>query len=383
MTSLNGRSSTVVTTDIGRDFVQLALGLAQHVPDLLHGYWGPPEWCDAITANPPSLENLRDQAVAVATAVQKSNLPKNRQERLLRQTRALLWLIRAQLGEQIMFSEQVRMLLDVQPESVDSSVFETAQEGLAAVLPEGDSLSQRWADWQTSYTSTAEASLPQLRQAVHFIGQKCEVILTQAETIVYRPEALYLPADWSVRVDRLVHLVAQWVMVCEVLTAVAQRYKAGETECAIWLNYGPQQVLAQGLPFAIMSDLNPYDELIPALLHEAGLPAMPVDQLQAIHIAEDALRWVEAAVTLMLHGEGLRPRALRRYVMAHKMVDMETAENRLAQLADPIHAAHIFAPLIGGPLIKAWLAHGQYAVTDLLADPPVPSTMLFEVRFGD
>jgi hypothetical protein len=69
--------------------------------------------------------------------------------------------------------------------------------------------------------------------------------------------------------------------------------------------------------------------------------------------------------------------------MAHKMVDMETAENRLAQLADPIHAAHIFAPLIGGPLIKAWLAHSQHSVADLLADPPVPSTMLFEVRFGD
>jgi hypothetical protein len=383
MTALNGRSSTAVTTDIGCDFVRLALGVAHYVPDLLHGYWGPTEWPEAITADPPSLENLRDQAVAVATAAQKSSLPKNRRERLLRQTRALLWLIRTQLGEQIMFSEQVRMLLDVQPESVDNSVFVTAQDGLTPVLPDGDSLSQRWTDWQASYTITAQAILPQLQHALCALDQACEVILTQTEAIVYRPEAVYLPANWPVRVDRLGHVAAQWGVMCGMVTAVVRRYEAGETECAIWLNYGPQQVLAQGLPFIILSHLNLYDQLIPALLHEAGLPAILGEQLQAIHMAEDTLRWVEANVALLLHGEGLRPRALRRYVMANTLVDRETAETQLTQLADPIYAAHRFAPLIGGPLIKAWLAQSQQSVADLLADPPVPSTMLFEVRFGD
>jgi len=383
MTALNGRSSTAVITDIGCDFVRLALGVAHYVPDLLHGYWGPTEWPEVIAADPPSLENLRDQAVAVATAAQKSSLPKNRRERLLRQTRALLWLIRAQLGEQIMFSEQVRMLLDVQPESVDNSVFATAQEALAAVLPAGDSLSQRWADWQATYTTAAQAILPQLQQALCALDQAGEVILTQAEAIDYRPEALYLPAGWPVRVDRLGHVAVQWGIMCGVVTAVAHRYEAGETECAIWLNYGPQQVLAQGLPFIILSDLNLYDELIPALLHEAGLPAIPGEQLQAIHMAEDTLRWVEANVALMMHSEGLRPRALRRTMMVNKLVDRETAETQLTQLADPIYAAHLFAPLIGGPLIKAWLAQSQQSIADLLADSPVPSTMLFEVRFGD
>jgi len=178
-------------------------------------------------------------------------------------------------------------------------------------------------------------------------------------------------------------VAAQWGVMCGTVMVVARRYEAGETECAIWLNYGPQQVLAQGLPFIILSHLNLYDQLIPALLHEAGLPAIPGEQLRAIHMAEDTLRWVEANVALMLHGEGLRPRALRRYVMANTLVDRETAETQLTQLIDPIYAAHRFASLIGGPLIKAWLAQSQQSVADLLADPPVPSTMLFEVRFGD
>jgi len=383
MISLNGRSRHAITSDIGRDFVWLALGVAQHVPDLLQSYWGPQEWLETIIADPPSLENLRDQGVMVATAVQKNSLPKNRRERLLRQTRTLLWLIRSQLGEQMMFSEQVRMLLDVQPESVNSSVFETAQEGLTTILPHGDSLNQRWVDWQTTYTTTAQDILPLLLQTLYALDQNCKVILTQAKAIGYQPGELYLPADWPIRVDRLGHLVVQWGVMCEVVKAVAQRYRAGETECAVWLNYGSQQVLAQGLPSAILSDLNMYEELIPILLCDAGLPAIHAEQLQAIHKAEDALGWVEANVVLMLHGEGLRPRALRRYMMAHKLVDMKTAINQLSQLIDPIFASHIFAPLIGGPLIKAWLHQSHQSIDDLLADPPVPSSMLFEMRFGD
>jgi hypothetical protein len=207
--------------------------------------------------------------------------------------------------------------------------------------------------------------------------------VTQAKVIAYRTEAVYLPADWPVRIDRLGHLAVQWGVMSGMVAAVAQRYEAGETECAVWLNYGPRQVLAQGLPFAILSDLNLYDEFIPTLLEQAGFPSISGEQLQAIHMAEDALRWVEANVALMLHGEGLRPRALRRTMMTNKLVDLQTAENQLTQLANPIYAAHLFAPLIGGPLIKAWLAQRQQSVIDLLADPPVPSTMLFEVRFGD
>ena len=382
MTALNGRAPTAVTTDIGRDFVWLALGVAQHVPELLHGYWGPPEWVEAAKANPPSLENLRDQAVAVATAVQKSNLPKNRKERLLRETRALLWLVRAQLGETIMFSEQVRLLLDIQPEGVGSEVFEAAHEGLMTVLPEGESLSQRWADWQVAYTTTITNL--DLRGFENLGGlAACEFILTETETIDFRPGKVLIPENYAVRVDRLGHLMMQWGVMCRVVTAVHQRYLSGETECAIWPNYGWQQVLAQGLPLAVLSDLNLYDELIPKLLQQVGLPAISAEQLQSIHIAEDALQWVEANTALMLHGEGLRPRALRRYVMANMLVDKETADSLLNQLADPIHAAHLFAPLIGRPLIKTWLEQSQPPMADLLADPPVPSTMLFAVRFGD
>jgi hypothetical protein len=392
MTALNGRSQTVITTDIGKAFVQLALGVAHHVPDCLHTYWGPDEWLEAITAEPPSLKRLRDQAINVATAVQKSNLPKNRRQRLQFQTRALLWLIRAQLGEQIIFSEQVRLLLDVQPESVDSLVFSTAQEGLATVLPGGGDLSQRWIDWQAMYTMSLEDVMPHIRQVFDYLDRYWPervdfnfnlVVTSKSQMITYGPKTICLPAAMPVRVDRLVHMAAQWGIMCGMVSAAAQRYEAGESESAVWLNYGPQQVLAQGLPLAILSASNPYDELIPGMLQAAGLPTIAARQLQAVHMAEDAMGWVDANVALMLHSEGLRPRILRRYMMEHKLVEKDTAENQLHQLADPVWAAHIFSRLIGGPLIKTWLDKSETTIANLFNDPPVPSTMLFEVRFGD
>ncbi|MDX1524532.1 MAG: hypothetical protein R3264_23075, partial [Anaerolineae bacterium] len=151
--------------EIGPAYVRLALGVAQWQPDLLNAYLGPPAWLADVLADPPDLATLRQHAVAVATATQQSDLPPNRRERLLRQVRALLWLIRAMEQEQIIFSEQVRMLLDVQPESVDEAFIQQAHDTLSAALPGSGPLSERWHDWQTSYTRPATTIWRFLEQA--------------------------------------------------------------------------------------------------------------------------------------------------------------------------------------------------------------------------
>lgn len=390
MTAVYGLSPTADITDVGRAFTRLTLRVAHYVPDSLHGYWGPNEWLEEVAANPPSLEDLRDEAVSVATAVQKSGLPENRREMLQRQTRALLWLIRARMGEQIMFSEQVRLLLDVQPESVDNSVFLNALEGFSTALPPGDNLAQRWVDWQTTHTRPLETIVPQLRHAFACVGHSWSgsngfdvSVSSRHREVLYQPRKLILPARMSVRVDRLLHQAAQWATMWQMISAAARRFEAGETECAIWLNYGPHQVLARGLARVFLPGSELYDEIIPALLEAAGMSAGAARQLESIHLAEDVLDWVDANVVLMLHGEGLRPRVLRRHFIKDKLMESQMAEERLEYLSDPIRAAHVFAPLIGQPLVKAWLESGKGTIASLIDDPPVPSRMLFEIRFDD
>lgn len=385
------------TAEIGPAFVRLALGVAQRIPNLLQTYLGPPEWLDAVLAEPASLEVLRQHAVAVATAAQQSDLPRNRRERILRRVRALLWLIRAAEGEQIIFSEQVRMLLDLQPEGVDEPFFQAAHDALADALPGSEPLAERWADWQATYTLPAAAARPLLASALETLRQRwgagtplgageIDIVETGGDgPPAYRAGELRLPQEATLRADRIFHLAARWGYggAHSVHTAATRRYAAGELESAVLLNLGPDTVLSEGLSRALLPDLDLYATAIPALLRRAGLPAPEPDRLQAIHLAEDALGWGLANAALLLHGEGLRPRAVRRHLLANALLPPDAANSRLEELADPVRAAHVFAPLLGGPLIRAWLDRGDHPVDTLLADPPVPSTLVFDLRFAD
>ena len=391
------REQFPATTDLDAAYIRLTLGVGQYVPGLVNHYLGPSEWQQAVIADPPSLEMLRNHAVSVATAVQQSKLPENRQKRLLRRVRALLWLIRSLNNEQIIFSEQVRMLLDVQPESVDESFFQTAHETLEAVLPGTGSLTERWTDWQATFTipmAKAKHLLPSLLTELGSLWQKdsqqglnsiAVSATVGADEIAYQPGELVLPAAGSVRIDRLFHLAARWGHggAHSLHLAAKQRYKAGNQEEAVSLNLGPDQILAQGLSLAWLPSLNLYENALPELFELAGLTAVPAAELQAIHLAEDALQWALANSAVLLHGQQLRPRAVRRYLMANALCDQETAVTHLERLSNPTSAAHVFAPLIGGPLINAWLGQEDHSLNDLLTDPPVPSTMVFAVRFGE
>jgi hypothetical protein len=300
------------------------------------------------------------------------------------------------LRPQIIFSEQVRMLLDVQPESVDEAFFQAAHETLAAVLPGDGSLVERWAAWQAAYTipvAKAVALLPPVlaelgsqwqKDSVQPISPITIMAAEEIEEITYQPGVLTLPATGTVRIDHLYHLAARWGYggVHSLHMAAKQRYEAGDAEEAVWLNLGPDQVLAQGLSLAWLPALDLYESAIPNLLQQAGVTAVPPAELQAIHMAEDGLQWAMANAAILLYGERLRPRAVRRHLMTNALCDRETAVAHLAILSHPARAAHVFAPLIGGPLIKAWLAQDDHGLNDLITDPPVPSTMVFAVRFG-
>ena len=417
------------TAEIGAAYVRLALGVAQHIPNLLHSYRGPADWLAEIRAEPPSLEALRQQAVDLATSLQQSHLPRQRRDWLLRQSRALLWLIRTQEKEPVIFSEQVRLLLDVPPESAEEAVFEMAHQALEATLPGSGALAERWAAWQALTTLPTAEALPLLRAALatlaELLGSDSPLLAAglptldsdpARDTVGYQHRRFYLPGTGSLRVDRLYHLAAQ-AIAWHSLEATAGGPSAqpwqpdilppsfppargedwstspplgpvlskveGGTEGGrniILLNRGPEQIIRQGLPQAILAGVNVYPTALPALLSQAGLPRFAPDDLRAIHLAEDALAWAVGNTALLLHSEGLRPRALRRHLMARALLSPAEAEHQLEMLANPTDAAHLFASLIGGPLLTAWLARKRHSLVDLLTDPPTPATMLFEVR---
>jgi len=282
---------------------------------------------------------------------------------------------------------------------VDDDFIQQAHETLAAALPGSEPLSERWDIWQAAYTVPASTVWPLLQQTftslrehlgpeTTLISEPISLVAVEGDgPLAYQSGELRIPRQARLRVDRLYHLAARWgyggVHTLHAMTA--RRYAAGtgDIECAVLLNLGPDQVLTQGLPLTLLAEFDLYGTALPKLLQAAGLPDLDSEHLQAIHLAEDALRWSLANAALLLHSEGLRPRAVRRYLSSHMLLSSETADRLLANLADPIQAAHVFAPLIGGPLLQAWLGQEDHTVAMLLTDPPVPSKMLFEVRFAD
>ncbi|MCB0211012.1 MAG: hypothetical protein KDJ52_16860 [Anaerolineae bacterium] len=371
-----------LTTDIETAYVKLVLGAAHHNPALLHTYFGPAEWSTTIAADPPSPATLRQQAIDVATMVQQSQLPRHRRDWLLRNIRALLWLARSQEGEQVMFVEQVRLLLDLPPESAGELIFQTAHEGLATCLPGSGALAERWVEWQASHIIPIDQAQPLLNQALDTL----RTLLGHDNPLVIPPPDDPAVADFStgatVRADRLFHQAAQIIVEHTLHMTAARRYAEGQGESVVLLNQGPEQVIRQGLPQAILAGVDIYTDVLPKLMNRANLPPLPAADLQAIHLAEDALAWAVSNTALLLHSEGLRPRALRRHLTANALISSAEANDIMDKLADPIEAAHIFAPLIGGPLLTTWLGHRKHTLSDLLLDPPVPSMLLYEVSKG-
>gem|GEM_PF-6670455 len=205
-------------------------------------------------------------------------------------------------------------------------------------------------------------------------------------TFAYHRGTLAVNANAKLRLDRIYHIAAQWGHggLHSIYSALRCRYDdQQDAECTLLLNLGPDQVLIQGLPHAVLAGFDIYESVLPALIQQAGHINIDSEELRAFHLIEDALQWVQANVVLMLHSEGLRPRAVRRHLTDTALMSREEADALLTILGDPIRAAHEFAPRLGGALIQHWLTKSDCSVAALLADPPVPSTMLFELQYQD
>lgn len=388
--------------EIGAAYARLMLGVGQKAPNFVADYWGPQAWLDAVLQTPPTWENLRQHAVAVATAAQQSDLPRNRRERILRNVRAALWLIRSGSGESMIFSEQVRMLIDLQPQGAEEGIFDTALQTLDQLLPNQDEeLADRWSTWQAQMTLPAIDALPFLKEALETFtplagdsSATLNVALQESiagdDPISYQRGTLAIDPTTPLRIDRLFHEAARWQSLHLFESSLRHRYDqaTSDAECALRLNLGPDQVLINGLPQLLLNSVDLYESALPALLNKAGFDQinqaqLSINDLRAIHIIENAMQWVRANVALMLHAEGLRPRAVRRHLSTAALLDRETADATAERLADPLVAAQTFAIQLGASLVPKWMEQNELTITELLADPPVPSSMMFDVKFAD
>jgi hypothetical protein len=171
--------------ELAERYVELALRLAKHEPDLVFGYCGPLELSERIDAEDP-LEpaRLREAAAALLDDVERSG-DGGRQRWLAAQTRGLLTFAKKLAGAEVSYRDEVRVCYAVEPRWYPETELEQAHLGLDEALGGNGDLASRYARWLD------EAAIPP--QGLH------EVLTAVAEDFRERTRALFgLPGGESV-----------------------------------------------------------------------------------------------------------------------------------------------------------------------------------------
>jgi hypothetical protein len=156
MPALGGDRKVPAPDPIARDYLLLALRLGKLLPRLVEAYFGPADLkaqVEAVTAATSS--GLREQASALDARL-AGEVPDPERRRWLQ---AQLVALEAQAlmltGDPLSHTDWVTCLLDLVPERTPDSVFESAAEDLAKLLPSGEmrteSVADRLAAWNARF----------------------------------------------------------------------------------------------------------------------------------------------------------------------------------------------------------------------------------------
>jgi hypothetical protein len=146
-------------------YLELALRLGRHEPDLVDFYYGPPEIQRRVGAE-PLLEPAR-------LAAQAGELLAELDDRwLVAQLRALETLARTLAGEELPYAEEVELKYGIGPQWVDEREFERGHALLDEALPGLGDLAARFLRRLDDVALSGELTGPALREAVAVVRER-------------------------------------------------------------------------------------------------------------------------------------------------------------------------------------------------------------------
>ena len=129
-------------------YVKLVLALGEHDTDYVDAYYGPPEWREDVKAKKATVDQIHDDAVALANELraipkQSDELVDLRRAYLLRQTQALIARAEMLKGRRMSFDEESQALYDAVAPHHDEAYFEQLAADLDKELPGNGALADR------------------------------------------------------------------------------------------------------------------------------------------------------------------------------------------------------------------------------------------------
>jgi len=372
-------------------YLLLGLRLGRHVDGLVDAYYGPPEPKERVDG-----EELIEPSRLVADA--DVLLAEVGDDWLGDQARGLRTYAGVLAGEGLSYADEVEGCYGVRPVPGDEAVYAAAHERLDALLPDGDSLLDRYTRWRESEAVPAERIVPLVAEVVALLRDRAATIVELPDGEGLELEAVhdepwwafnYYEGDLRSRVvvnvdtltttDDLTELAAHEVYpghhtdraVKEQLLVREQGLLAE----AIQLVPTPQSLVAEGIaetgPGLVLNDGT--RAALSELFEREGLPWHPRLGWE-IREARTPLRGIGVDAALLLHEEGASEDEARAHVERWALSTPEQAAQSVRFVTDPTWRAYAITYSAGRRLCGAYVAGDPARFRRLLTE---------EIRVGE
>jgi hypothetical protein len=383
---------------IARDYLLLSLRLGKLLPGLVEAYFGPADLKAQVEAETPATPaGLREAASALDARLTREVEEPDRRRWLQAQLVALEAQALMLAGDPLSYTDWVTCLLDMTPERTPDSVFESAADDLARLLPSGEMRTETVADRLAAWNARFKIDPGRLPAVVDWLvgvlrsradrlfglpdgeGVEFEYVAGgpwtafnqyegRCRTVVeINTDLVCLPAD-------LIHTLAR---SCYPGRHTEHAWKEarlagelGRLEASVSLLNTPANVIAEGLSYLGERLVVP-DDAMPAMLlelYERGGLAIASDRPAAADAADRqarirrsvaSLRAVTANAAFMLHADGTSREEVAAYLHRYLLVSRDRADKRLALIGeDPIFRAQFVVGHEGEQLLRRWFELG-------------------------
>jgi hypothetical protein len=391
-------------TDLGKEFVHLALAIEEHLPGYVDAYFGPQEWkADATRDGKLPLPDLTERGARLANDIsQADDWDPQRRDFLARQVTAMQMSLRLLSGEKVSLAEEVHALYDVQPKWKDESSFEEAQRELDEILPAGESLRERRAAWRTSY----EISTEKVRELLPYImdtlrertRQKFNLPAEESFTVEFVSDQPWSAYNWYLgnarsRIDintdlpmtlyTLPGLIAHEAYPGHhtELSIKEQRliHEKGYVEHYVNLINSPSCVVGEGIATSALETVFSEAELEAwfrsELLPRAGLPHGDAAKITAFFKATDKMAGLTGNAAFMLHDQQKSEAEIINYSQKYGLISEKEAQQGIKFISNPLYRSYTFTYHVGYDLLKELFARKDRDTyfKRLLEEPVTPN----------
>jgi hypothetical protein len=366
-------------------YLLLGLRLGRHVDGLVDAYYGPPELAARAEAE-GRIEPRRLVADAEALLAELDDGWLADQARGLRTAAGIL------AGERLAYADEVEACYGVRPRPPDAAAYRAAHARLDRLLPDGDSLRDRYARWQ------ADTAVPP-DEVVPLVGEALELLRARADAIVPLPDGegvdlevvrdepwwafnyyrgglrshVVVNVDVQTTTDDVVEIAAHEVYPGHHTERVVKEERLvralGRLEETILLVPTPQSVVCEGIaetgPTLALDD--PTSAALAGVFERRRLTWDPA-LARGIREARLPLRRMGLDAALLLYEGGASEAEAREYVREHGLLSPEQAAHTVRFVSDATWRSYVVCYSAGRELCEAWVGGDPARFRTLLSE---------------